>query len=50
MWNPKKDINDLIGRTETDTQELKRVRRKKGGGGGMDWGFEIDIGTLRCIA
>ena len=48
MWNKKKkkkkkkkDTNELIGRTETDSQTLKNLWSAKGtvARGGMDWGF-----------
>ena len=53
MWNLKrKDTNELIYRTETDTQTLKNIQLPKGTGGGkrgMDWGFGIGICTLRYM-
>ena len=44
----KKDTDELIYETETDSQTLKTsLRLPKGkGGGGMDWGFRSGICTL----
>ena len=53
MWNQKKkDTNELIFRTETDSQTLKNLWLPKGTDGGwgrMDWGFGIGICTLRYM-
>ena len=53
----KKDTNELICRTETDSQTLKNLWLPKGtvaregwmGRGGMDWRFGIGICTLRYV-
>ena len=43
----KKDINEVICRTETDSQTLKNLWLAKGTGReGMDWGFGTGICTL----
>ena len=44
----KKDSNELMYRTEKDSQTLKIVWLPKGtgGGGGINWGYGIDICTL----
>ena len=50
IW--KKDTNELICRTETDSQTLKNLWLPKGTGwgrGGMDWGCGIGTCTLRCV-
>ena len=51
MWNlkKKKDANEIICRTETDSQTLENLWLPKGmaGGGGRDWGFGTGIYTLR---
>ena len=47
MWNLKYDTNELIYKTETDSQTQRtdvRLPRGKGRGGGMDWKF----GVSRC--
>ena len=47
MWNLKYDTNELIYKTETDSQTQRTdlwLPGGKGGGGGMDWEF----GISRC--
>ena len=42
MWNLKIDINELIYKTETDSQTQKTklcLPKGKGGGGGIHWEF-----------
>ena len=47
MWNLKYDTNELIYKTETDSQRTDLwLLRGRGSGGGMDWEFGIDIYTL----
>ena len=52
MWNlKKKDTNELIYKTETDSQNLKTnlwLPKGTGGGGRMDWGFGTAC-THYCI-
>ena len=45
----KKDTNELICRTETDSQTLENfwLPKEQVSGGGMDWGF--GSGTLRYM-
>ena len=60
MWNlqkkkerkKEKDTNELVFRTETDSETLKNLRLPKGTGGrgGMDWGFGIGLCALKCMA
>ena len=48
MWNLKKNTNELIYRTETDSKTLKNLSPKGTGGmGRMSWEFGIGICTLR---
>ena len=53
MWNLKKDTNELMCRTESDSKTLKNLWLSKGTGwgvGGMDWGFGTDdICTMRYM-
>ena len=53
MWNlkKKKDTNELICRTETDSQTENKLRviKRDGLQGGMDWGFGTGICTLRYV-
>ena len=52
MESKKDDTNELIFRTETDSQTLKNLGLPKGTGWGvgqMDWGFEIGICTQSYI-
>ena len=42
----QKDKNELISRTETDTQTLKNLWSPKETGESVDWEFGIGIGTL----
>ena len=47
MWNPKYDANELIDKTETDSQAQRTglwLPRGRGGGVGMEWEF----GVSRC--
>ena len=51
MWNLKKknDTNELINKTETDSQDLENeltVTRREGFWGEIDWEFGIDMYTL----
>ena len=47
MWNLKKDTNELICRTATDSDLNQTCSYQRGQvEGGMDWGFGIDICTL----
>ena len=44
MWNLKYDINELIYKTETDSQTQRTellLPSARGGGSGMDWEFDI---------
>ena len=44
------DTNELIYRTETDSQTLKNLWLPRGtAGGGMDWGFGTGMCTLRYM-
>ena len=48
MWNIKKDINELICRTETDSQTLKNLQLPKGTGEGVltgvwDWHMHTEV-------
>ena len=47
MWNLKKknDTNELICRTETDSETLKNLWLPKGTGGegDVDWGFGMEM-------
>ena len=53
MWNlKKKDANELICKTEIDSQTLKNLWFPKETGKGverMDWGVGTDICTLRYL-
>ena len=40
MWNLKKGYNDLLCRTDTDSQTLKNLWFSKETSGGMGWGLE----------
>ena len=44
LWNQKKDTNELLCRTETDSQTLKTNLWQVGGE--MDLGFGIGVCTL----
>ena len=48
MGNLKKDTNELICRTEIDSQTLVTIRGQVVVGG-MDWGFGTGICTLRYM-
>ena len=55
MWSLKKDTNEPICRTETDSQPLKENVRfpRKPTGEGMNWGVGIGLCTLwymECLA
>ena len=46
MWNPKKGQNELLCRTDTDSQTLKNLWFPKETGSGdaeMGWGFGMEI-------
>ena len=46
MWNLKKGHNELLCRTDTDSQTLKNLwfpNETGWGGGGMHWGFGIEM-------
>ena len=49
MWNLKKGYNELICRTETDSQTLKNLRLPKETGwrGGMAWGLGWKCSKVR---
>ena len=50
MWNLKKDTNELIYKTETNSQtEKTNLWLPKGKGGGINWEIGIDIYTLLYI-
>ena len=46
VWNLKKGYNELLNRTDTDSQTLKNLRFPKEtgwGGGGMGWGLGMKM-------
>ena len=43
MWNLKKDTNELICRTGTDSQALKNLWLPKGKGGGDGWTWGLGL-------
>ena len=46
MWNIKKGHNELLCRTDTDSQTLENLwfpNETGWGVGGMDWGFEMEM-------
>ena len=45
MWNLKKGHNELLCRTDTDSQTLKNLgfQRRQIGGRGMGWGFGMEM-------
>ena len=52
MWNLKYDTDELIYKTETDSQTQKTnlwLPKVKGGGGGKNWEFEISRYKLLYI-
>ena len=53
MWTLKKDSNEFICRTETDSHRPRGQtyghQRRQVFGGGMDWGFGTGIHTLRYM-
>ena len=52
MWNLKSDTNELIYKTETDSQAQKTnlwLPKGKGGGGGINQEFGNNIYTLLYI-
>ena len=47
MWNLKSDTDELISKTETDSQTENKLMVIKGKrGGGINWEFGINIYTL----
>ena len=45
MWNLKKGQNELLFRTDTDSQTFKNLwfPRRQVGGGGLGWGFGMEM-------
>ena len=48
MWNLKYNTNELIYKTETDSQTEKTAFHCQGGGGGDGEGMEWEFGISRC--
>ena len=49
LWNLKNGMNELICRTETESQTLTYGYRRGQVGGGVDWRFGIGICTRRYM-
>ena len=50
MWNLKNDTNELIYKTETESQRKQTSGYQRGKGwGGINWEFRINIYTLLYI-
>ena len=46
MWNLKEGYNDCLGRTDTESQTLKKIVVSKGDSlsvRGMGWGFGMEM-------